>query len=30
MKTGLRTLSYSNPVMAVGGLLATYIVSLFI
>jgi GntP family gluconate:H+ symporter len=28
MKTGLRTLSYSNPVMALGGLVATYIVSL--
>jgi GntP family gluconate:H+ symporter len=30
MKTGLRTLSYANPFMALGGLVATYIVSLFV
>ena len=30
MKTGLRTLSYSNPFMALGGLLATFIVSLWL
>lgn len=30
MKTGLRTLSYANPFMALGGLVATYIVSFFV
>lgn len=30
MNTGLRTLSYANPFMALGGLLATLIVSLFV
>jgi len=30
METGLKTLSLSNPFMALGGLLATYIVSLFV
>ncbi len=30
MKTGLSTLSLSNPFMALGGLLATYIVSLWV
>lgn len=30
MKTGLRTLSFANPFMALGGLVATYIVSFFV
>ncbi|MCR1899051.1 GntP family permease [Irregularibacter muris] len=30
MKTGLRTLSFANPFMALGGLVATFIVSLFV